>query len=365
MSPKFKRNLARVLPFGMIWLVISCFSVLNDLTYTQNLNLDTDVALTVPVIVFASLASFFVGLLVGYLEMVRWHRRFKHLSFLQGLIIKLMLYLVIMIAIIAIFYPLAASLESGLSVFDRENLGKTGRFFASLTFLNTLIELGFSLMISLVYAGFSDHLGHQFLQKLVTGKYHKPQEEHRIFMFLDMNESTTFAEKLGHIKYFDLLQDYYEVMSDPIIQSEGEVYQYVGDEVVITWEVDEGIFSNNCLECFFGIEDNLNKQASKFQEKYGVVPHFKAGIHVGEVTTGEIGSLKKEIVFTGDVLNAAARIQGLCKTYQRSLIVSKEIIDAIEYASAFQLESLGTTQLRGREEPSELFAVNLTSERCK
>ncbi len=360
MSPKFKRNLSRVLPFGAIWLVISWFSIINDLTLTrnQNLNPDTDVTMTFPVMIFASLASVSVGLLVGYLEMVRLHRRFKHLSFLRGLIIKLLLYLLIMIVIVVCLYPVAASIESGLSVFDEEILEKSARFLVSFTFLNTLIQLGFSLMICLIYAGFSEHLGHQFLQKLVTGKYHKPQEEHRIFMFLDMNESTTFAEKLGHIRYFDLLQEYYEMMSDSIIQHEGEVYQYVGDEVVITWKAKEGTARNNCIACFFGIEENLNKHALKFQEKYGVVPHFKAGIHIGEVTTGEIGSLKKEIVFTGDVLNAAARIQGLCKTYLRPLIVSKEIIDLLSDVSAFEIEPLGSTQLRGREEPAELFSVS-------
>ena len=363
MSPKFKRNLSRVLPFGAIWLVISWFSIINDLTLTrnQNLNPDTDVSLTFPVFIFASLASASVGLLVGYLEMVRLHRRLRHLSFLRGLIIKLLLYLLVMIVIVVILYPFAASIELGLSVFDKEIYEKTARFLVSYTFLNTLIQLGFSLVICLVYAGFSEHLGHQFLRKLVTGKYHRPQEEHRIFMFLDMNGSTTIAEKLGHIQYFDLLQDYYEIMSDPIINHEGEVYQYVGDEVVITWKAREGTARNNCVACFFGIGENIEKQANHFKDKYGVIPHFKAGLHLGKVTTGEIGALKKEIVFTGDVLNAAARIQGLCKTYQRPLIVSKELLENMSDPSQFQVEALGSTQLRGREEPVELFAVSRTA----
>lgn len=363
MSPQFRRNLSRVLPFGAIWLVISWFSIINDLTLTrnQNLNPDTDVTMTFPVMIFASLASISVGLLVGYLEMVRLQRRFRHLSFLRGLTIKLLHYLLIMIVIVVCLYPVAASIESGLSIFDTEILEKVGRFLVSFTFLNTLIQLGFSLMISLIYAGFSEHLGHQFLQKLVTGKYHKPKEEHRIFMFLDMNESTTFAEKLGHIKYFDLLQDYYDIMSDPIIEHEGEVYQYVGDEVVITWKAKEGTARNNCIACFFGIEENLKRHAPIFREKYGVVPHFKAGIHIGEVTTGEIGSLKKEIVFTGDVLNAAARIQGLCKKYQKSLLISKELWDNLESSDLLDFNYVGTETLRGKKVSSDIYEVIIKS----
>lgn len=359
MSPKFKRNLGRILPFGGIWLVISWFFIINDLSLTrnQNLNPDTDVTLTWPVIIFASFASASVGLLVGYLEMVMLNRRFKHLPFLRGLFRKLMLYLLIMVVLVVIFFPISASIETGLSIFDKEIIEKAARFFASLTFLNTLIQLGFSLMISLIYAGFSEHLGHQFLLNLVTGKYHKPQEEHRIFMFLDMNESTSIAEKLGHIKYFDLLQDYYEVMSDPIIKHEGEVYQYIGDEVVITWKAKEGTANNNCVECFFGIEENLRKHSGLFQERYGVVPHFKAGIHIGEVTTGEIGALKKEIVFTGDVLNSAARIQGLCKKYHRALLISKELRDSLRQTDILKFNFLGKEMLRGKESYCEIYAV--------
>lgn len=150
-------------------------------------------------------------------------------------------------------------------------------------------------------------------------------------------------------------------MTDPIIRHEGEVYQYVGDEVVITWKAKEGISRNNCVVCFFDIEENLKTHGPEFEKKYVLIPYFKAGKHLGEVTTGEIGSLKKVIVYTGDILNAASRIQALCKSYQRSLIVSKEIIAVLDDTSALALETLGSTQLRGREEPAELYSVSRTA----
>ena len=57
------------------------------------------------------------------------------------------------------------------------------------------------------------------------------------------------------------------------------------------------------------LKNRLKSRTAWYNQKFGVNPDFKAGIHLGEVTTGEIGALKKEIIFTGDVLNTTARIQ--------------------------------------------------------
>lgn len=77
-------------------------------------------------------------------------------------------------------------------------------------------------------------------------------------MFLDMKSSTTIAETLGHITYFKLLDTYYNIMSDPIINSFGDVYQNIGDEIVISWKLGKGISQASCIKCFFDIRDHLN-----------------------------------------------------------------------------------------------------------
>ena len=84
---------------------------------------------------------------------------------------------------------------------------------------------------------------------------------------------------------------------------------------------------------------------------------LKQGCHLGEVTTGEIGGLKKEIVYTGDVLNTTARIQGLCKAYKADLIVSKELVGAISEKNNFNFTPLGELALRGKSQLVNLFSV--------
>ena len=176
-------------------------------------------------------------------------------------------------------------------------------------------------------------------------------------MFLDMKSSTTIAEQLGHVRYFELLQEYYSELSDAIINYSGEVYQYIGDEIVISWLEEAGLRNNNCLRCFFAMKEDLSHRSEYYQNKYQVLPDFKAGLHLGEVTTGEIGALKKEIIFTGDVLNVTARIQGLCNEYNTDLLISAELFSRLNIDNELEIKSIGKTTLKGRAAPMELYAV--------
>ena len=99
----------------------------------------------------------------------------------------------------------------------------------------------------------------------------------------------------------------------------------------------------------------INGQASKYHEKFGILPQFKAGLHCGKVTTGEIGVIKKEIIFTGDVLNTAARIQGLCNQFNVDILVSGELITRLYPDPFLTIKGLGENQLRGRDEKMGLF----------
>ena len=106
------------------------------------------------------------------------------------------------------------------------------------------------------------------------------------------------AEHLGHVRYFSLLSDFFSDIADPISARQGSIYQYVGDEAVVVWDLEVGLTEANCLNCFFDIEAAIQARRSHYQERFGLVPEFKAGLHAGVVTTGWIGKHKKDrIVF--------------------------------------------------------------------
>lgn len=361
LSPKVKRTIGQVIPFGVIWLLIGWYNMITEALVTGNKNLtpDSSITLTPTVFIFASLAVTIVGLLVGTIEMLWLKNTFSQKSFSSKLLLKLGLYTLIMLIIISITYPMAASIELELPIYHERVWAKFANFLGSLTFLSTLLSMSVSLFCCFFYAGISENLGHGVLVNFFTGKYHQPKEEERIFMFLDMRASTTVAEKLGHTQYFDLLKEYYSDLSEGIIRHSGEVYQYIGDEIIVTWKYKQGLKNNNCINSFFAMKKDLDGRKDFYLKKYGIAPTFKAGIHLGKATTGEIGALKKEIFFLGDLLNTTARIQGLCNDYQEDLIISQVLADKLHAAAnaSFRIVPLGEASLKGRVEPLAICKV--------
>lgn len=359
LAPKTKRNISRILPFGVIWLFLGWIILFIQEAATQgeNINPSSTITLTPVVFVFASIAVTLVGLVVGSIEVLWLGNLFSKKSFTLKIGYKVIFYTFFLLGVILITYPIAAALELQVSPFDRLVFNKFSNFLSSMDFVSTMVSVSFSLFISLFYSEISENVGHGVLMNFFTGKYHRPVEEKRIFLFSDMKSSTTIAEQLGHIKYFELLREYYSDFSDAIVRYSGEVYQYVGDEIVISWEYKDGIEDNNCINCFFAMKEALAKKADRYAATFGVVPTFKAALHVGKVTTGEIGALKKEIIFTGDVLNTTARIQGLCNLYNVDILVSEDLIKVLSLGNKFQVSALGTTELKGKEEKMELYTI--------
>jgi adenylate cyclase len=195
------------------------------------------------------------------------------------------------------------------------------------------------------------------LVPLLLGKYRNPKEEERVFMFMDLHSSTSHAEKLGHIKYSSLIRDSFLDISRVLSKHQAEVYQYVGDEIVVSWPVKEGTKGMTCIEFCFGCQLAFNLRQSYYNENYGFVPRFKAGLHLGIVTAVEVGEIKRDIAYHGDTLNTASRIQAKCKEYKSDLLISDVIERRVSWTERFRKTFVGAVSLRGREAPVNLFSI--------
>ncbi len=225
-------------------------------------------------------------------------------------------------------------------------------------------DILFSLFVSLFFSLFfqiSLLIGGRIFFSFFTGKYHKPIEEERIFMFLDLKSSTTIAERIGNLKFHLFINDFLFSISDAIIGNKGEIYKYVGDEVIITWKLKEGVKDLRCLRLFFDALNSVKRDEGFFEKKYGIVPEFKAGLHCGKVVAGEMGDSKKEIAFLGDVINTAARIEEECNRYQKPLIISLDLLQRLNLGKEFRIEKIGDIGLRGKVEKMGLYAIDKTS----
>lgn len=224
------------------------------------------------------------------------------------------------------------------------------------------ISLGnfiYFLLASFLYHFFKQmnkKFGSGILLKYLFGKYFNPKEESRIFMFLDLKSSTSIAENLNHILYSKLLQDCFNELTIPVIQNKGQIYQYAGDEAIITWIKEDGLNKANCLCFFYDFIKRIEQRKEYFKTTYNLFPEFKAGISSGQVTTAEIGEIKTEIVFHGDVLNTASRIQGYCNVFNKRLLVSEEIVQLMEANKNFIFNFMDELQLRGKESLSKIYS---------
>lgn len=302
-------------------------------------------------------AVFIAGPLAGSFVVFYLKDRFKHKPLWYFLLINTITFVVLITLIsipAAFFYNWLAT---GRPLNDPQLLRRVWSFFINPSYLFILFNWTIISFLTLVVLQINDKYGQGVLLALLKGKYNKPKQEERIFMFLDITSSTTIAEHLGNIKYFELLRSFFEDITQPIIKNYGEIYQYVGDEIVVSWKVKNGLKNAHCLTCFFDIEKKIKKLSGKYEEQYGLIPGYKAGLHCGEVTVGEVGTIKKDIIFSGDVLNTTARIQDACKRFDARLLISKNLVEKLANPKAYQFKEIGEIQLRGKQLPVNLSIV--------
>lgn len=201
-------------------------------------------------------------------------------------------------------------------------------------------------------------IGPNVLRYFVTGSYHRPQEEERAFLFIDLVGSTGLAEELGGPTYYMMLRQFVDELTDPVLESRGQIYQYAGDEVVITWPMEDAVDDARCLRCFFDLEAAIERDRAAYERDFGRVPAFRGGLHAGRVIAGELGELKQEIVYVGDPLNVAARLEEHAKRTRNGLVVSDELLARMRLPEELDARPLGSIDVRGRGEGIAVSALS-------
>lgn len=193
--------------------------------------------------------------------------------------------------------------------------------------------------------------------KMLTGRYTPPRIEKKIFMFLDLKGSTTLAEELGYHKYSRLIQQCFFDLNEVVSIFSGDIYQYVGDEAVISWDYHKGIRRNECVELYFAFRQKLQSRKDYYMHNFGVVPVFKAGIHGGDLMVAEVGVIKKEIAYHGDVINTTARIQSMCNELEELLLTSGDLLESLDVKEKYITRQKGDFVLKGKVESVQLYGI--------
>ena len=303
------------------------------------------------------LIGFLVGTTIGLCEEFLFLDRFRKKSYLFLLLFRTVVY-----SIVFAFHEL---LINSASNFLTQNLSVSQSIYSAIyrenfprdLFIITVVSITLIAMLQIKRL----HRPGDLL-KYVSGKYHLPEEVNKIFLFIDLKSSTATAEKLGNTKYSSFLIDYFHDMTGAILMSKAEIYQYIGDEIILSWNFNNGIKHARCINCFFDIMTSIEMQKEKYLKKYGVHPEFKAALHGGNVSVTWIGTIKKEIVYHGDVLNTTARIQDECNKYGQKFLISEYMLQNIELPEYLRSEFVGELQLKGKEKKVKIFGLKSIAE---
>jgi adenylate cyclase len=200
------------------------------------------------------------------------------------------------------------------------------------------------------------------LPALVLGRYNRPRRQERIVLFLDLVGSTRLAEQLGDAEFHHLLNLVFYDLTEAVLDAGGQIYRYVGDEMIVSWPFRRGIRNAACVACLFGMDQALAERAADYVQRFGVRPRVRGALHAGPLIIGEMGDVKREIVLLGDTMNTAARIEEACRTTGHDYIASGAVVRALDALPAgITAVDLGVTALRGKAGSLELFALQRTS----
>lgn len=297
------------------------------------------------ILAYAFISGILIGATLGLIISIRFKKHHKPHSFSFIVLTNSVLYIGFFILLLFFMVLYDNPLDFAL------------QYIVSSQGLVTVFHLSiFSFLFHFIQQ-MSKNFGAGVLIRYVSGKYFSPKEEERVFMFVDLKSSTALAEKLEHIAYSKLLQDCFRELTEPLIKYQAQIYQYVGDEIVVTWETKKGFDYSKCIDFYFDFLAELEKHKEHFIAHYNVFPEFKAGVECGKVTVAEVGELKTEIAYHGDVLNAASRIQGLCNEYGEKLLLSESMVNNLGGNSIYTPHFIGEMGLKGRVKKARVYSV--------
>ncbi len=324
-----------------VCIVASLASALLGLAYTALIGADrtfgavAGAAIAVPIVVFE---VFVVQGRVG--------APLRHLPLWGLMLISIAVWALSIVAAILIVTPAILNME----VYPEDYYKST--FLQDATFsLVAALLINFSIRIHSL-------AGTRVLLNFLLGRYHRPLREQQVFMFVDFLDARGLSNRLGDIRAQSLICAVFFDIDGLIGESGGEIHRYIADELVVTWPFGRATKGARCVECALGIAALLRANSEHYRNVHGEAPCLRIALHGGPIVVSEIGDDRREIVYFGDTINTTARLRGLAKNIQRSLVISAALLEHMRLPDGVRAEDMGAFELSGKAQATRVYAVH-------
>lgn len=361
--PNFiRRNINTIQRYRIRWMVLialawTVIDVLSKIAFTAAGRTPSRFVrlLTVESLTLRTAMVFGVSLIVSYLLVFRFRGLYRNRSLLRGFLQKTLILLWFALLgnfLIHVTYTMFILHDDPVTALRLFWIDSTTTTYLIEKTVAWLITFGLTILVIEINEKYSPGL----FFSIIFGSYANPRIERRIVMFLDLKDSTPTAEKLGTSDYFLFIRDFIYNISAAILEHDGRIYQYVGDEVVTSWPTSPAS-ARKCLAALADARAFVRRSRAGFMKKYGMVPQFRVGIHEGEVTVGEIGLVKKDLAMSGDTMNTTARIRSATGEMDKDVLASERFVRLLTREERTVFQSVGEMELKGKSEGLELFTT--------
>jgi adenylate cyclase len=176
-------------------------------------------------------------------------------------------------------------------------------------------------------------------------------------MICDLRDFTKISDNWPRDDVIDLLNDYFDAMSEPIARHGGEILKFIGDGLLAIFPLSDPDAGAKLLQAVSEARQAMvalnarNAATGRAPMNYGI------GVHVGDVMYGNIGSRSRlDFTVIGPAVNMASRLEALTKQVGKRVLLSRQFAELVQ--PQFALEHVGRYDVRGFSEPIELFAFD-------